>query len=212
MLISYRYMGRWHSPQEVEIHPPFLRPPYTEAQLEAKILDNGIQNDRHSSRVSIVTSGLQSNVNGFIYFLGLITSLVIWLQGRYKKKKCKCPFLVKKQPGSYGEPVSRCRTSTSSKARASLPWPAPCWHRGWDINDNILTCKCFIEVDSHAWPAILFAESSLLTDAPPTPSMFKYRPAFSSPGRNHSALAHQNKVHLKLQKAVKMKNMDFLCW
>uniref|UniRef100_A0A3B4ADS9 Palmitoyltransferase n=1 Tax=Periophthalmus magnuspinnatus TaxID=409849 RepID=A0A3B4ADS9_9GOBI len=64
------YLGRWHSPQELEIQPPFLRPSLTEAQLEAKVLDNGIQ-------------------------------------------------------------------------------------------------------------------SSLLTDAPPTPSMFKYRPACNSPGRNH---------------------------
>lgn len=37
-------------------------------------------------------------------------------------------------------------------------------------------------------------ESSLLTEAPPTPSMYKYRPAYSSPGRNHTALTHPNKV------------------
>lgn len=36
----------------MEVQPPFLRPPLTEAQLEAKVLDNGIQNDRHSTRVS----------------------------------------------------------------------------------------------------------------------------------------------------------------
>uniref|UniRef100_A0A3Q3AIL6 Palmitoyltransferase n=1 Tax=Kryptolebias marmoratus TaxID=37003 RepID=A0A3Q3AIL6_KRYMA len=35
------------------IPPPFLRPSLTEAQLEAKILDNGIQNDRHSTRSSL---------------------------------------------------------------------------------------------------------------------------------------------------------------
>lgn len=45
-------MGRWRSSQSVEVQPPFLRPPLTEAQLEAKVLDNGIQNDRHSTRVS----------------------------------------------------------------------------------------------------------------------------------------------------------------
>lgn len=45
-------MGRWRSPQAVEVQPPFLRPSLTEAQLEAKVLDNGIQNDRHSTRVS----------------------------------------------------------------------------------------------------------------------------------------------------------------
>lgn len=40
-------------------------------------------------------------------------------------------------------------------------------------------------------------ESSLLTEAPPTPSMFKYRLAYNSPGRNHSAISHSNKVHWK---------------
>lgn len=45
-------MGRWRSPQAMEVQPPFLRPHLTEAQLEAKVLDNGIQNDRHSTRVS----------------------------------------------------------------------------------------------------------------------------------------------------------------
>lgn len=37
----------------MEVQPPFLRPSLTEAQLEAKVLDNGIQNDRHSTRVSV---------------------------------------------------------------------------------------------------------------------------------------------------------------
>ncbi|TKS72331.1 Palmitoyltransferase ZDHHC5 [Collichthys lucidus] len=46
-----RYMGRWRSPQAMEVQPPFLRPALTEAQLEAKVLDNGIQNDRHSTRM-----------------------------------------------------------------------------------------------------------------------------------------------------------------
>lgn len=49
-------MGRWRSPQATEVHPPFLRPALTEAQLEAKVLDNGIQNDRHSTRVSVTKS------------------------------------------------------------------------------------------------------------------------------------------------------------
>ncbi|XP_077465155.1 palmitoyltransferase ZDHHC5-B-like [Stigmatopora argus] len=48
--LAPRYTGRTRKPQTVEIQPPFLRPPLTEAQLEAKILDNGIQNDRHSTR------------------------------------------------------------------------------------------------------------------------------------------------------------------
>ncbi|XP_055765593.1 palmitoyltransferase ZDHHC5-A-like [Salvelinus fontinalis] len=33
-------------------------------------------------------------------------------------------------------------------------------------------------------------ESSLLNKAPPTPTMYKYRPAYSSPGKNHTALTH----------------------
>uniref|UniRef100_A0A8C5HMV6 Palmitoyltransferase n=1 Tax=Gouania willdenowi TaxID=441366 RepID=A0A8C5HMV6_GOUWI len=45
-----RYMGRGRIHQPVEVQPPFLIPSLTEAQLEAKVLDNGIQNDRHSSR------------------------------------------------------------------------------------------------------------------------------------------------------------------
>lgn len=52
LCVCYRYMGRWWNRQTVEVQPPFLRPSLTEAQLEAKVLDNGIQNDRHSSRVS----------------------------------------------------------------------------------------------------------------------------------------------------------------
>lgn len=45
-------MGRQRSPLTMDVQPPFLRPALTEAQLEAKVLDNGIQNDRHSTRVS----------------------------------------------------------------------------------------------------------------------------------------------------------------
>lgn len=52
VLRCHRYVGRWRSPQSIEVQPPFLRPTLTEAQLEAKVLDNGIQNDRHSTRVS----------------------------------------------------------------------------------------------------------------------------------------------------------------
>ena len=48
-----RYVGRLRGPQKAEVQPPFLRPALTEAQLEAKVLDNGLQNDRHSNRVRI---------------------------------------------------------------------------------------------------------------------------------------------------------------
>uniref|UniRef100_A0A4W5NDP9 Zinc finger DHHC-type palmitoyltransferase 5b n=1 Tax=Hucho hucho TaxID=62062 RepID=A0A4W5NDP9_9TELE len=37
-------------------------------------------------------------------------------------------------------------------------------------------------------------ESSLLSEGPSTPSMYKYRPAYSSPQRNHTALTHPNKM------------------
>uniref|UniRef100_A0A8C7FSJ2 Palmitoyltransferase n=1 Tax=Oncorhynchus kisutch TaxID=8019 RepID=A0A8C7FSJ2_ONCKI len=39
------------------------------------------------------------------------------------------------------------------------------------------------------YPA-LSRESSLLNKAPPTPTMYKYRPTYSSPGKNHTALTH----------------------
>lgn len=37
---------------------------------------------------------------------------------------------------------------------------------------------------------LCFPESSLLNKAPPTPTMYKYRPTYSSPGKNHTALTH----------------------
>lgn len=42
-----RYLGRRKGSQSVCVQPPFLRPQLTEAQLAAKILDNGIQVDPH---------------------------------------------------------------------------------------------------------------------------------------------------------------------
>ncbi|XP_068181318.1 palmitoyltransferase ZDHHC5-B isoform X2 [Antennarius striatus] len=118
-----RYVGRWHSPQAMEVQPPFLRPPLTEAQLEAKILDNGIQNDRHSTRSK----------------------------------------------------SSLDQTESQSADAEPPPPPKP-------------------EFRYMGRPRADTEESSLLTEAPPTPSMFKYRPAYNSPGRNHAALAHPNKM------------------
>ncbi|KAJ8367012.1 hypothetical protein AAFF_G00334050 [Aldrovandia affinis] len=92
-----RYVGRWRKSQAVVVQPPFLRP-----QPDAKILDNGIQTDPHSSR------------------------------------------------------------SKSSLSRGPL--------------------------------ATAHEESSLLTEAPPTPTMYKYRPTYSSPAKNHTALTHCNKM------------------
>lgn len=59
---SLRYMGRGRTPNALEVQPPFLRPALTEAQLEAKVLDNGIQNDRHSTRVSVWKSSKYPHV------------------------------------------------------------------------------------------------------------------------------------------------------
>ncbi|XP_045887398.1 palmitoyltransferase ZDHHC5-B [Micropterus dolomieu] len=118
-----RYMGRWRSPQAVEVQPPFLRPPLTEAQLEAKVLDNGIQNDRHSTRSKSSLDQMESQ-------------------------------------SADAEPP---------------PPPKP-------------------ELRYPGLPRADTEESSLLTEAPTTPSMYKYRPAYSSPGRNHTALTHPNKM------------------
>uniref|UniRef100_A0AAV2MJC3 Palmitoyltransferase n=1 Tax=Knipowitschia caucasica TaxID=637954 RepID=A0AAV2MJC3_KNICA len=116
-----RYLGRAHCPQELDIQPPFLRPSLTEAQLEAKVLDNGIQNDRHRS-----------------------------------------------QSKSSSDPIE----SQSADAEPPPP-PKP-------------------DFRYPGLPRADTEESSLLTEAPPTPSMFKYRPATNSPGRNH--ITHQNKM------------------
>ncbi|XP_069388296.1 palmitoyltransferase ZDHHC5-B isoform X2 [Paralichthys olivaceus] len=118
-----RYLGRWRSPQSVEIQPPFLRPALTEAQLEAKVLDNGIQNDRHSARSKSSLDQMESQ-------------------------------------SADAEPP---------------PPPKP-------------------ELRYPGLPRADTEESSLLTEAPPTPSMYKYRPAYNSPGRNHTALTHPNKM------------------
>ncbi|CAL8354809.1 unnamed protein product [Merluccius merluccius] len=118
-----RYVGRWRGPQKVDVQPPFLRPALTEAQLEAKVLDNGLQNDRHSNR-------------------------------------SKSSLELMESQSADAEPP---------------PPPKP-------------------ELRYPGLPRADTEESSLLTGAPPTPSMYKYRPAYSSPAKNHSAQAHPNKV------------------
>ncbi|KAK2904187.1 palmitoyltransferase ZDHHC5-B isoform X1 [Channa argus] len=118
-----RYMGRWRSPKSVEVQAPFVRPSLTEAQLEAKVLDNGIQNDRHSTRSKSSLDQVESQ-------------------------------------SADAEPP---------------PPPKP-------------------ELRYPGLPRAETEESSLLTEAPPTPSMYKYRPAYNSPGRNHTALTHPNKM------------------
>ncbi|XP_034400015.1 palmitoyltransferase ZDHHC5 isoform X1 [Cyclopterus lumpus] len=118
-----RYMGRRRSHQSVDVQPPFLRPPLTEAQLEAKVLDNGIQNDRHSTRSKSSLEQMESQ-------------------------------------SADAEPP---------------PPPKP-------------------ELRYPGLPRADTEESSLLTKAPTTPSMYKYRPPYNSPGRNHTALTHPNKM------------------
>ncbi|KAL6117614.1 zdhhc5 [Pungitius sinensis] len=118
-----RYVGRCRSPQAMDVQPPFLRPPLTEAQLEAKVLDNGIQNDRHSTRSKSSLDQIESQ-------------------------------------SADAEPP---------------PPPKP-------------------ELRYPGLPRADTEESSLLTEGPTTPSMYKYRPPFSSPGRNHTALSHPSKM------------------
>uniref|UniRef100_A0A3Q4AIM2 Palmitoyltransferase n=1 Tax=Mola mola TaxID=94237 RepID=A0A3Q4AIM2_MOLML len=118
-----RYMGRWRSPQAIDVQPPFLRPPLTDAQLEAKVLDNGIQNDRHSTRSKSSLDQMESQ---------------------------------------------------SADAEPPPPPKPELRYPGLSRADT--------------------EESSLLSEAPPTPSMYKYRPAYNSPGRNHAAVTHSNKM------------------
>ncbi|CAL8330793.1 unnamed protein product [Gadus morhua 'NCC'] len=118
-----RYVGRLRGPQKAEVQPPFLRPALTEAQLEAKVLDNGLQNDRHSNRSKSSLEQLES------------------------------------QSADVEPP----------------PPPKP-------------------ELRYPGLPRADTEESSLLTVAPPTPSMYKYRPVFNSPSKNHTAHAHPNKM------------------
>uniref|UniRef100_A0A8C5FIA6 Palmitoyltransferase n=1 Tax=Gadus morhua TaxID=8049 RepID=A0A8C5FIA6_GADMO len=106
-----RYVGRLRGPQKAE------------AQLEAKVLDNGLQNDRHSNRSKSSLEQLES------------------------------------QSADVEPP----------------PPPKP-------------------ELRYPGLPRADTEESSLLTVAPPTPSMYKYRPAFNSPSKNHTAHAHPNKM------------------
>ncbi|TRY89947.1 hypothetical protein DNTS_001670 [Danionella cerebrum] len=115
-----RYLGRKRKAQTVSVQPPFLRPQLTEAQLAAKVLDNGIQGDLHRSKSSLEMMESQS---------------------------------ADAEPPPPPKPELRY----------------PGLSRG---------------------PLGHSEESSLLNKAPPTPTMFKYRPAYSSPGRNHTALTH----------------------
>ncbi|XP_041839703.1 palmitoyltransferase ZDHHC5-A-like isoform X2 [Melanotaenia boesemani] len=111
-----RYLGRKKCVQSVSVQPPFLRPQLTEAQLAAKILDNGIQGDLHRSKSSLEMMESQS-----------------------------------------------CDAEPPPPPKPELRYPGV--SRG-----NTEDC-------------------SLLNKAPPTPTMYKYRPTYS-PGKNHTALTH----------------------
>ncbi|KAM3865508.1 palmitoyltransferase ZDHHC5-A [Diretmus argenteus] len=111
-----RYLGRKKPVQSVCVQPPFLRPQLNEAQLAAKILDNGIQGDLHRSKSSLEMMESQS-----------------------------------------------CDAEPPPPPKPELRYPG--LTRG---NTE---------------------ESSLLNKAPPTPTMYKYRPTYS-PGKNHTALTH----------------------
>ncbi|XP_019739496.1 palmitoyltransferase ZDHHC5-B isoform X3 [Hippocampus comes] len=120
--LAPRYTGRSRKPQTVEIQPPFLRPPLTEAQLEAKVLDNGIQNDRHSTRSKSSLDQMESQ---------------------------------------------SADTEPPPPPKPELRYP------GLPHGDA--------------------EESSLLTEGVPPQSVYKYRPAYNSPGRNHNVHTHAGK-------------------
>lgn len=111
-----RYLGRKKCVQSVFVQPPFLRPQLTEAQLAAKILDNGIQGDLHRSKSSLEMMESQS-----------------------------------------------CDAEPPPPPKPELRYPGI-------TRGNTEEC-------------------SLLNKAPPTPTMYKYRPTYS-PGKNHTALTH----------------------
>uniref|UniRef100_A0A8C3AAX6 Palmitoyltransferase n=1 Tax=Cyclopterus lumpus TaxID=8103 RepID=A0A8C3AAX6_CYCLU len=111
-----RYLGRKKCVQSVCVQPPFLRPQLTEAQLAAKILDNGIQGDLHRSKSSLEMMESQS-----------------------------------------------CDAEPPPPPKPELRYPGI-------TRGNTEEC-------------------SLLNKAPPTPTMYKYRPSYS-PGKNHTALTH----------------------
>ncbi|KAG7485147.1 hypothetical protein JOB18_004054 [Solea senegalensis] len=111
-----RYLGRKKCVQSVCVQPPFLRPQLTDAQLAAKILDNGIQGELHRSRSSLEMMESQS-----------------------------------------------CDAEPPPPPKPELRYPGI-------TRGNTEEC-------------------SLLNKAPPTPTMYKYRPTYS-PGKNHTALTH----------------------
>ncbi|KPP73624.1 zinc finger, DHHC-type containing 5a-like [Scleropages formosus] len=124
-----RYVGRWRKPQTVVVQPPFLRPQLSDTQMGGKVLDNGIQADRHSSRSK-----------------------------------------------------SSLDMMESQSADAEPPPPPKPELRYPGLNRGQMSLG----------PT---EESSLLSEAPPTPTMYKYRPSYSSPGKNHTALTHSNKAN-----------------
>uniref|UniRef100_A0A672GI04 Palmitoyltransferase n=1 Tax=Salarias fasciatus TaxID=181472 RepID=A0A672GI04_SALFA len=111
-----RYLGRKKCVQSVCVQPPFLRPQLTEAQLAAKILDNGIHGDLHRSKSSLEMMESQS-----------------------------------------------CDAEPPPPPKPELRYPGI-------TRGNTEEC-------------------GLLNKAPPTPTMYKYRPPYS-PSKNHTALTH----------------------
>uniref|UniRef100_A0A673IIV9 Palmitoyltransferase n=1 Tax=Sinocyclocheilus rhinocerous TaxID=307959 RepID=A0A673IIV9_9TELE len=111
-----RYLGHLRKPHSVQVQPPFLRPPLSEAQLAAKVLDNGIQQSKSSLEIM------------------------------------------------------------ESQSTDADPPPPP--------------------KPEHRYPGLPHTqneECSLLTEAPLTPSLYKYGPAYSSPGKKHTASTHSSK-------------------
>ncbi|MFT7806511.1 palmitoyltransferase ZDHHC5 isoform X1 [Arapaima gigas] len=123
-----RYVGRWRKPQTVVVQPPFLRPQLSDTQMGGKVLDNGIQADRHSSRSKSSLDMMES-----------------------QSADAEPPPPPKPELRYPGLPRGQMSLGPTE-------------------------------------------ESSLLSEAPPTPTMYKFRPSYSSPGKNHTALTHSNKM------------------
>ncbi len=87
--------------------------------------------------VSICLSLALSASSLMVHFSALINCYRCHLYARVWLFCASLP--VQEQFRADGEPVSWCRASTSSKAGASLPWPAACWHGGWDTHTHSRT-------------------------------------------------------------------------
>lgn len=184
------------------MQPPFLRPQLTEAQLAAKILDNGIQVDPHrvyshlnkTITAFLLTShtGYQLNNNVQIRFNYVCITFMLLLGG-------KRVFMYSVQLNSslsFLQSKSSLEMMESQSCDAEPPPPPKPELRYPGITRGNTEGKPFaLPVRTFPSEQLLKfflpppAECSLLKKAPPTPTMYKYRPSYS-PGENHTVLTH----------------------